>query len=263
MGELVTAFLLLGSLIAIYVLMLRSARSGRGPAKSFGALRYYRESSWGVAMLSGFAVNEILGSLAKFGGIPKQAEQQTMVLAVALTLIVGFSCGFGAQRSVLVTWPASIVGASAAILMSIRLVEESIRSRNWLLVGMVMALGMLYGLTSIASLVSNPSAMKGLAWYTALEVLVFLAGPFGVTVQDVTGVSALVLVLLQIGVPIALAWMPGILVNLFATAVVLAQVWVAFEASGTNLFGTIAYAGLALVAYLVAAAIRRRGSRTA
>lgn len=91
----------------------------------------------------------------------------------------------------------------------------------------------------------------------------FLAGPFGVTVQDVTGVSALVLVLLQIGVPIALAWMPGILVNLFATAVVLAQVWVAFEASGTNLFGTIAYAGLALVAYLVGAAIRRRGSRTA
>ena len=74
-------------------------------------------------MLSGFAVNEILGSLAKFGGITQQAEQQITVLAAALTLIVGFSCGFGAERSVLVTWPASIVGASAAILMSYRLVE--------------------------------------------------------------------------------------------------------------------------------------------
>jgi hypothetical protein len=261
MGEIVTALLLLSALITIYVLMLRSARSGRGPAKSFGALRYYKQSSWGVAMLSGFAVNEILDSLTRWGGTTLDAQHQITLLATALTLIVGVSCGLGAERSVLVTWPASIVGTFAAILMSIRLVEDSIQARNWLVVAMVMALGMLFGLMSMASLVSNPSAMKGLAWYTALEILVFLAGPFGVTLQELTGVNALILVLLQVAIPIALAWMPGILVNMFATAVVLGQVWVTFATGGSSLLGTIAYAGIALVAYLVGAFIRRRVSR--
>ena len=263
MGEIVTASLLLAALMTVYVLMLRSARSGRGPAKSFGALRYYKTSSWGVAMLSGFAVNEILDSLARWGGTTPDTEKQITLLATALTLIVGFSCGLGAQRSVLVTWPASIVGAFAAILMSIRLVEDSIQSRDWLVVVMVGALGLLFGLMSMASLVTNPSAMKGLAWYTALEILVFLAGPFGVTVQELTGVNALVLVLFQVGIPIALAWMPGFLVNMFATAVVLGQVWVSFASGGSSLLGTIAYAGIALVAYLVGAFIRRRTSRDA
>lgn len=256
MSDIGASLIVLAGLIGIYLLLFRSMRGTAGPARSLAGLENYGESAWGVALLSGFAVGDILRALGAWGQTP-DALGQAATLAVILTIVVGWSCGFGAGRSVLVTLPAALVGAFAAILKSIDTVREAAASGDWTLVAMVVGVGILFGFLLVARFLISPRAMAGLAWYAALEVVLLLAGPFGASLGDLDVGGVVVLPLLQIGIPIALALMPSVVLNLFACGVVLAEFYLAFLGYGGDFLTTAAYAITALVGYLIGAWMRR------
>ena len=115
----------------------------------------------------------------------------------------------GVQFSIPWLSPTSLVGAFAAILKSVQVVREGAASGDWLLVSMVVALGILFGFLMVVRMLLGDTK-TGLAWYTALEVLLVLAGPLGITVREIAGAGALVLVLLQIALPIVIALSPAV-----------------------------------------------------
>lgn len=258
MIELLASLALLAALIGLYLFMFRAARGPGGPARTWSALRMYDEAAWGVALLSGFAVSDIIQAVGSWGASGSSVEQLAG-LGTLLTAAVAWSCGAGASRSVLVAMPAALVGGFAAIVKSAQAVRDAAAGGDWLLVGMVVALGLLFGFLLPLRFALDPHAMAGLAWYTALEVMVLLAGPFGVTLRDLTGWGQAVLVLLSIGIPIALALLPSIVLNLFASAAVLAEFYLSFLGLGRGFSTAVAFVVVALICYLIGAWMRRRG----
>lgn len=256
MSDLLTGLLVLAALSGIYVLMFHSMRGQGRPASSLKDLARYDESAWGIALLSGFAVNDILRGFGSWG-VGSGASNQIATLAMILTIIVGWSCGFGTGKGLLVQLPAALVGAFAAILKSIETVRSAIATSDWLLVAMVIGIGLLFGLFLVVRFLVAPASMAGLAWYAALEAVLLLAGPFGVTIKDLAGGSQVVLLLLQVAIPIALAFLPSVILNLFACAVVLAEVYLSFLGYGADLLTTMGFAITALVGYLIGAWMRR------
>ena len=250
MGDLLASLLVLAVLIGVYLLIFRSARGSGGSARSWSGLKGYGEGAWGIALLSGFAVNDIVMALTGFGATTSDAAEQMVWLAALLTVFTGWWCGLGFEFSIPWLSPTSLVGAFAAILKSVQVVREGAASGDWLLVSMVVALGILFGFLMVVRMLLGDTK-TGLAWYTALEVLLVLAGPLGITVREIAGAGALVLVLLQIALPIVIALSPAVILNTFACGVVLAEFYLAFLGLGGDFGAALGFVFLALLGYLV------------
>ena len=257
MGDVLSSVLVLASLVGIYAFMFRSWRPKGQPAKTWADLSGYTSSSWGIALMAGFAVNDILRILTSTSGTPTTLGQ-LVTLGIILTVVVGWSCGAGVNPdSFLIRAPSTIIGMAAAVLKSFVTVQDAAARQDWFVVSMVFALALLFVLPILVKLGMSTKLLRGLEWYTALEMLLFLVSPFGVTLRDLAGLSPLALALLQIGLPLALAALPAFVTALFAAAVALAEVYVAFLGQRGSFTEALTFVGFSMVGYAVGVWMRR------
>ena len=211
MTDLLTGLLTFALLIGALLFMVRGARGVKGPARSWRDLDNYNLEGqmWAVALLTGMAIGEIAqragGGAASFG---------------ALALLGGVWCGWFRTPSGVAGLVPGFIGVIASLLGSAFFFAEAPTTTDRVVRGAVLfCLGLLFLLSAI----TRAQPLAGLTWFAALDVVVFLSGPLGVSWAQIGGPSAGVVSLIGIGAAIALALMPEVAISLAAFAVIAVQ----------------------------------------
>ncbi len=211
MRDLVTALLTLALLIGALLFMIRGARSSKGPARSWRDLRDYdlEGQMWAVALLTGMAIGEIA----------QRANDGSSSFG-ALALLAGVWCGWFRTPSRLAGVIPGIIGVVASLLGSAFFFAEASTTTDQVVRGAVLfCLGLLF----LFAAATRAQPLAGLTWFAALDIVVFLSGPLGVSWAQIGGPSAGIISLIGIGAAIALALMPHIAISLAAFAVIAVQ----------------------------------------
>lgn len=211
MPDMITALLTFALLIGALLFMVRGARGNKSAARSWRDLEDYdlEGQMWAVALLTGMAIGEIAqrasGGSTSFG---------------TLALLAGAWCGWFRTPSRLAGVVPGIVGVIASLLGSAFFLAEASTTADRVIRGAVLfCLGLLF----VLSAVTRAQPLAGLTWFAALDVVVFLSGPLGVSWAQIGGPSAGVVSLIGIGAAIALALMPQVAIGLAAFAVMAVQ----------------------------------------
>lgn len=205
MADLFSGLLALVLLIGALAVMLRGARGGDGSARSLGDLARYSmdRSRWAVALLAGLALGEIARVLD-----PSSASGNAFALG---GLLLGLLAG-----AVVWALPFDLIGGAAAIIGSVAFVASGANPTDMMIRGtIVVALGLLFGLFTL----SRTRPLGGITWFAALEVMTFLSGPLGISWIEIGGWRVGAVSLIGIGAAVALAFLPEIVLNLVAFAI--------------------------------------------
>lgn len=219
---------LLGNLVVLAYLLfvlfviLGGMRSRRGSAKTTRGFRYYGGiRPIPLALISAFSI---------------AALAETTLIAQGLALVgaglVGALLGFSDPEGPAVSWVVGALSVAGAVGGSLQLIAAD-PGRAVPNIGVVLGLLIVFSAaTWFRHLIWGRSraggrlALTPLAWFTAVEALLFMTSPGGQGFLEtwdlgwVTGVSSLVLVAVIL---VALALLPSALLELFAAAVILAQ----------------------------------------
>lgn len=255
MLEVVGALVVLVLMVGIFMLMIPGLRPNGRKAHSVSFLHQYGEGSgWGVALMAGFAVYDMLRAVVTVSGAPQGMGLATM--GFALCAAVGLSCTVTRGNGGVWQLPASLVGAVAAAWKTIVVAQESWARAEWTTVALVGAMAMVFGFTTVVRLLVG--GLAGLAWYTALEVMLFLASPFGVELREMTGWSQGVMAFLMVAIPLSLAILPFVVLNSFAIGIVLAEVGIGMMGLGEVRLEAWLFAGIAWGVYWAVTGLRRK-----
>lgn len=212
----------LAYLVFVLFVILGGMRSGRGSARSTRGFRYYGGiRPIPLALISAFSI---------------AALAETTIIAQGLALVgaglIGVLLGFSDPEGPAVAWVVGALSVVGGVCGSLQLIDAD-PARAAANVGIVFGLLVVFSVaTWFRHLIWGRSraggrlALTPLAWFAAVEVLLFVTSPGGQGFLDtwdfgwVTGVSSLVLVVVIL---VALALMPSALLELFAAAVILAQ----------------------------------------
>lgn len=244
MGDLLSGTLTFTVLLGALLVLVRGMRPGGRPARSWADLSKYSDDGqpWSMALLAAFA----LGEVARYG---------TAVPAVA-AVALGFWCGWFRSQGRLVSLLPGLIGAIASVLGSFTYAAGANSSQDavyrWAVLLCLFALFALFGLARL-----NP--LSGLTWFAALDILVFLSGPLGVTWRDIGGASGSMLGVVGIVLAVALAFMPSMMLPLAAAGVIIVQL----AGAGTgylpgDITATITMVMVTMVSFFIALAVRRR-----
>ena len=211
MTDLLTGLLTFALLIGALLFMVRGSRGVKGPARSWRDLADYNLEGqmWAVALLTGMAIGEIA----------QRAESGAASFG-AFALLGGVWCGWFRTPSRLAGAIPGIIGVVASLLGSVFFFAEAPTTTDRVIRGAILCcLGLLF----LLSAVTRAQPLAGLTWFAALDVVVFLSGPLGVSWAQIGGPSAGVVSLIGIGAAIALALMPEVAISLAAFAVIAVQ----------------------------------------
>jgi hypothetical protein len=234
-------------LVGVLTLIVGGARPARGGARSFRELGDYRTERqlWAVALLAGLALGELADAL---GG--------AWALSAPVAIAVGGICGWSRRVNRWNTLVPGVVGTLASVVGSIRFVTMAPSDADRLVrIVIAFALALLFGLAGLVRL----QPLNGLTWFAALDLVVFLSGPMGVSWAELGGLSSAGMLAMVLVIVSGVAFAPEFVVGLLAVGVSIVQLL----APGLgylpgNLLYSLAPVMLALGAYFVVTAVRRR-----
>lgn len=192
-------------LVGALLLMVRGLRPDGRPARSWLDLKDYGDGPpWSEALLTAFALGEI-------------ARQTGNSLPALAAVGVGFWCGMIRSPKPFAQLLPGALGAVAAIFGSITFVGTAPTTSEAIFRAVLMGcLALLFGMFAAAHF----KPLRTLAWFAAVDVVVFLAGPLGTTPMDAAGGM---LTVLAVVLAIVLAFLPEVALSLAAAGVVIVQ----------------------------------------
>lgn len=232
-------------LAAGLALLLPALRKGK-PARSWGDLSSYDGEAgpmWAVALIAGFALAQIV-SMATGG-------TDTFLL---LGLLVGFWCGLFRKPTRMAGIVPGIIGGVASVLGSIAFVTDATSPRD---VAFRLGIGLALGLLFVLGIINRVQPLGGLTWFAALELVMFVTAPAGVSWLGMGSVEKGTLFLVGIGFAVALAFLPEVAIGLAAIGVGLVQI--AGSATGLipgSVGDTFIVAMATMIGYFVTRVIR-------
>lgn len=205
MSEILSGALTLVILVGALLIMVRGLRPDGRAARSWLDLKDYGDGpAWSEALLTAFALGEI-------------ARQVGDSLPALAAVAVGFWCGMIRGPKPFVALLPGALGAVAAVMGSITFVSTAPTAPEAIFRAVLMGcLALLFGMFAATRF----KPLRALAWFAAVDVIVFLAGPLGVTRMDAVG--GLLIVLATV-LAVVLAFLPEGLLSLAAAGVVIVQ----------------------------------------
>lgn len=249
MSDLIGLTLTAVALVGVLLFMIRGARSRRGAARTLRGFRYYKlDGAWAHAILAALALGQIAAKVSGGGDV-----------LFVVACVVGGVCGWFVEPNGLVHLGLGSIGAVAAVIGSVAFVSEASDPSDLAVRGgMVLALGLLFGMAALLRL----QPLAGLTWFAAASIVVFLASPDGVSAAQVGGLSGAFLALVGVGAVVVFALAPQIAIRLGAVAVSVVKVLGPslgyFPATASNPFPVIlATLTTCVLVRLIAARVRR------
>lgn len=244
MGSLLSGIATFGLLVVALGVLLRGMRPGGVAARTWSDLATYHDDGppWSMALIAAFALGEV-------------ARHGTAVPAVA-AVGLGAWCGLFRRQTRLVVLLPGAIGAVASVVGSIVFVGSGSEGSEMVTrAALVLCLGALFALFAI----TRAQPLAGLTWFAALDIMVFLTGPLGVSWQDLSGAGVQLFPVLAVVLAIGLAFMPSALLPLAAAGVVVVQL----AGAGTGYLPgdvsvTVTMVMVTMIVFAVTAAFSRR-----
>lgn len=214
MGEVLSALLVAGCLVAILLLMLPDLRRNRGyAAKTTRGLASYKLPEDGSKLTAGVVATQALGSTLALTPTGPEAA-----------LVAGALVGIGA-----VTLPRSILGPALDVIGVLGIGAllygferdsscSGLELSNAIILVVVIALAALGG-ALLAPARARRRNVKPIALLAALEILIFLSQPFGVPLLLQGGVATIVPIVAAGVLGFGGAFVPNLIVGLGAVAI--------------------------------------------